>query len=253
MNKRNNIMINENVYRVHQVYDLYAANENGEVIHIIKKVPMKGIKKHPGYMHCKVRKYGERQKSYLVHRFVWECFNGLIPEEKVIDHINNNKEDNRLCNLQLVTPQENCKKSAKNRDYTFAAKNHKNKKCVKAINIETNEVLYFNSMYSIKQHLGINPGTVKMVCEGLNGCKSGISKKDGKSYKFEYVKKEDMPDNFLKSANKRLRKFSDEERKKNQCEASKKWLNKEYKCPRCDKIIKNSNRQYHKKICSNNE
>ena len=74
----------------------------------------------------------------------------------------------------------------------------KNKKCIKATNIETNEVLYFNSMYAVNQHLGINAGIVKMTCEGLNNCKSGISKKDGKSYKFEYVKKEDMPDDYFK-------------------------------------------------------
>ena len=169
-----NISINDCVYRIHPIYNLYAANENGEFIHIIKKVPMRGVKNGSGYMHCSVKKYGERRKTCWVHRFVWECFNGLIPEGKVIDHINNDREDNRLCNLQLVTHQENCKKSAKNRDYKFITEIHKNKKCVKAINIETNEVLYFNSMYSIKQHLGINPGIVKMVCEGLNRCKSGI-------------------------------------------------------------------------------
>ena len=130
-------------------------------------------------------------------------FNTIIPEGKVIDHINNDKEDNSLCNLQLFTQQDNCKKSAEKRDYSFAADNHKNKKCVKAVNIDTKEVLYFNSMYAIQQHLQINAGIVKMVCEGLNNCKTGLSKKDNCSYKFEYVEKEDMPDNYLKSANKR--------------------------------------------------
>ena len=242
-------MINENVYRVHQVYDLYAANENGEIIHIIKKVPTQGGKQHRGYLLCGVRKYGGRKETYSVHRFVWECFNGLIPEGKVIDHINDDKQDNRLCNLQLVTHQENNKKSAKNRDYTFTAENYKNKKCVKAINIETNEVSYYNSLYATGHHLGINPGCVKSVCEGVYGHKSSTSKKDGKSYKFEYVKKEDMPDNYLKSANKRPRKFSDEERKKNQYEALRKWQKKEYTCPRCDKIIKNGSKYLHRKIC----
>ena len=37
-----------------------------------------------------------------------------------------------------------------------------------------------------------------MVCEGINYCETGISKKDNCYYKFEYVKKEDMPDNFKK-------------------------------------------------------
>lgn len=51
-----------------------------------------------------------------------------------------------------MTQKQNCKKSAKNRDYKFAAKNHKNKKFVKAINIETDEISYFNSLYSVNQH-----------------------------------------------------------------------------------------------------
>ena len=31
------IIINECVYNVHPVYDLYASDENGNIIHIIKK------------------------------------------------------------------------------------------------------------------------------------------------------------------------------------------------------------------------
>ena len=62
-----------------------------------------------------------------------------------------------------------------------------------------------------------------------------------------------MPDNYLKSANERQRRVSDEDKKKNQIKATKNWQKKEYKCPRCDKIIKNSNRQYHRKICLNNK
>ena len=55
---------------------------------------------------------------------------------KVTDHINDDKADNRLSNLQIMTQQANCKKSAKNREYSFAAVNHKNRRCVKATNIK---------------------------------------------------------------------------------------------------------------------
>ena len=100
------ITIDNCVYNVHPVYDLYASDENGNIIHIINKVPTKGAKNHNGYMHCGVRKHAQPSyKTYQVHQFLWECFNGVIPEGKVIDHINNNREDNCLCNLQLVTPQ----------------------------------------------------------------------------------------------------------------------------------------------------
>ena len=247
------ITINNCVYSVHPIYDLYASDENGNIINIIKKVPNKGNKKHNGYMRFNVRKYGGTQKMYHVHRFVWECFNGIIPEGKVIDHINNKKEDNRLCNLQLMTSQQNCKKSAKDRDYTFNANNHKNRKCVKAINKNTNEETYFYSMSAVQQHLGINAGIVKMVCESWYGYKSSFSKKDGHSYTFQYIKQDDLPDNYKKSANKRPRRVSDEDKKKHQLEAIKKWKNKEFNCPNCNKTFKNSYKYLHKKYCKNSQ
>ena len=42
--------------------------------------------------------------------------------------------------------------------------------------------------------------------------------------------------------------MSDEDKKKSQKEAFKKWLKKEYTFPRCDKKMKNSNKQHHNKM-----
>ena len=245
-----NIEINNCVYKVHTVYNLYASDVNGYIIHLVKQVPLKGRKHKNGYLMCVVRKHGQNgQKSFTVHRFVYECFNGEIPDGKVIDHVNNIKDDNRLCNLQLMTQQENCKKSAKRRDYTFAAKNHQNKKCVRATNIGTNEVSYYNSLYAVNQHLGINAGIVKMVCEGIHNCKTGISKQDNCHYKFEYVNEQDLPADYKKSANVRPIKVSDEDKKKHQKEAIKKWQQKEYECSICRKTYKNGYKFLHKKMC----
>jgi hypothetical protein len=46
-----------------------------------------------------------------VHRIVWIAERGVIPDGYVIDHINNDKLDNRLCNLQLLTAAENSTKA----------------------------------------------------------------------------------------------------------------------------------------------
>ncbi|EAO7510846.1 HNH endonuclease [Salmonella enterica] len=45
----------------------------------------------------------------MVHRIVWEMHFGPIPSGMEIDHINRIKNDNRLQNLRLVTPSDNCK------------------------------------------------------------------------------------------------------------------------------------------------
>ena len=53
-------------------------------------------------------------------------------------------------------------------------------------------------MYAVQQHLGINAGIIKMICEGINRCKSGNSKKDGQRYKFEYINPETTPHDYKK-------------------------------------------------------
>ena len=150
-------------------------------------------------MNVCVRKHGQSgQKAYYVHRFIYECLIVEIPEGKVVDHIDNDKEDNRLCNLQLFTQQQNCKKSAKDRDYTFTAKNYEYRRSVKATNKDTGEISYYNSLYAVQQHLGVNAGIVKMICDHNNLHKSGKSTKDGHCYTFEYIKQDELPDNYKK-------------------------------------------------------
>ena len=46
-------------------------------------------------------------KPYTIHRFVWECFNGFVPENGVIEHIDNNERNNDISNLQLVSQTDN--------------------------------------------------------------------------------------------------------------------------------------------------
>ena len=212
-----------------------------------------GHKNHNGYVTISVKTINAtKQKTIQAHRFIYECFYGIIPNEKVIDHINDIKDDNRIKNLQMMTQQENCLKSTKNRDYEFASNNHSKRKCVKAMNCETKEVSYYKSMYSIKENLGINPGLVKMVAEGLNRCKTAMSKMNHQSYIFEYIDEEELPDNYLKSSNIRPRKYTDEEKRLIQKERTKKWQKQTFTCPNCNKQLKNGSKYTHKKSCISN-
>ena len=170
------IIINGNKYRIHPFYNEYGANRQGDVILIPSSKLIKGRDHNSGYRQVNVCRLGDGKfTSVLVHRFVYECYNGVIPNGMVICHINDDKKDNRLCNLQLITQQQRCKKSA----------NFKNVRRIKATNLETNEISYFKSMSATQQHLGIHSAIVSMCCHGIR--KSGTSKNDGCQYAFEYA------------------------------------------------------------------
>jgi hypothetical protein len=62
-----------------------------------------GWKDDEGYIRVEIYR-----KVYKTHRIIWKMIYGEDPEvNKVIDHINQVKDDNRLCNLRLVSILEN--------------------------------------------------------------------------------------------------------------------------------------------------
>ena len=70
-----------------------------------------------GYKQFKAYHEGGCVTPHYVHRFVWEQFMSDIPKGYQINHINEDKTDNRLENLELVTQKENIRKRSYNISY----------------------------------------------------------------------------------------------------------------------------------------
>jgi hypothetical protein len=60
---------------------------------------------HNGYLAVELEK-----KHIRIHRIIWMIVHGRWPEP-MIDHINGNRKDNRLCNLREVTAKQNIENS----------------------------------------------------------------------------------------------------------------------------------------------
>lgn len=180
MECKREIVVNGLKFRVHPVYDQYAASKCGKIVNIVRKTILLGNLSHTNYLLCRVRARNMRKlKTVLSHTFVYETYYGIIPDGLVIDHINDDRIDNRLSNLQLITPKENNIKAAKNR------KGKSPPRPVVAFNLTTGERHYFPSMNRAGKELGIEQRGVQYVCDNIY--RSVLSNYDDYRYRFEYL------------------------------------------------------------------
>lgn len=164
----------EGLYQVSNLGNVKSLNYN--------KTGKEKILKHKKYtIHYKNRNYivhnvtlykdGDA-KYFLINRLVWTTFNGNIPYNMDVDHINNNPEDNRLENLQLLTRSENLKKRfIDNPDLPIGNP----KKKIRCLN---NNKIYESAQEAARQ-LNLYQGNISAVARSKRNHTGG--------YHFEYV------------------------------------------------------------------
>lgn len=147
--------------------ELKGTLQNGYVVHTLN---LRGIK-----------------KQVKAHRIVWIAAHGMIPDGMVIDHINNNKTDNRLCNLQILSPEDNSTKARQDGLYMAGEKSATAK--ISDDDKKTIQFLYWHTdmlQKRIGEMFGLCQQRVSQIvhedcgwCEGLGGSDSAIYKAYG--------------------------------------------------------------------------
>ena len=114
---KQNVEIKCDKFYYHQIYTNFGANKYGQIFNKKTNRCSIGILQPSGYMKITLSQIGSQIKTFRVHRFVYECIKGDIPEGMEINHIDSNKQNNCINNLELMTHSENLKHAHKAKKY----------------------------------------------------------------------------------------------------------------------------------------
>lgn len=146
--------------------------EKGTVYSLCKNKYVGSVNVH-GYLVIK------HKKPLLIHRVIWECVNGEIPNGYDIHHIDGNKENNSIYNLELINHQEHAKEHKSN--VSNKTKNKlREKKYKKVVQLNLNNQL-IKIWDSIKE---TNEYNYNQMCI-INCCKGRF--KQHKGFKWMYL------------------------------------------------------------------
>ena len=114
-------------------YSKYEVFEDGKIWSYSRNKFLKTQTNQKGYQLITLIDNEGIKKLYQVHRVIYESVTGEpIPEGMQINHINEDKSDNRFCNLNLMTPKENSNWGTRNERCSKARINGKCSKQVGA-------------------------------------------------------------------------------------------------------------------------
>ena len=162
----------EGIYQVSNLGRVKSLERIDALGHRLKE---KILKPHPngnGYYNVGLCKNSVR-KFYQVHRLVYEAFNGQIPEGLQVNHINEIKTDNRLENLNLMTPKENCNYGSRNE-----RRAKKQSKVVLQFTLDNILVKEYPSVRQAERETGFSHGDISACCNG--------KRKTAHGYKWQY-------------------------------------------------------------------
>lgn len=85
----------------------FISNLNGRERKVMKEKILKPLPAKGGYLRVRLTHYDNTSHFYPIHRLVLIAFKGYDKDREFVNHINGEKQDNRLENLEWVTPSEN--------------------------------------------------------------------------------------------------------------------------------------------------
>lgn len=129
-------------------YENYSVSDTGLIVNNRTGRTLILTKDKDGYLYTTLSKNGKRKK-FRVHRLVAQAFIPNPNNFDTVDHINGDKEDNRVGNLQWLSNESNLKK--------YWELHRKPVICVEY-------GIVYKSSYQAAAELGVSPSHIREVC-----------------------------------------------------------------------------------------
>ena len=171
--------------------DTYAVSNLGRVKNIKTGRILKQWKKDTGYMLVSLNKNG-KHKTFRVHRLVLETFKANPRNCSDVNHIDENKENNALNNLEWCTAKYNTNYGSRNERMAATLKTNgtydkiakiNSDKCSIPVYCITNNTIYKSAAEAARQ-LNLNQPSVTKCCQGKRKSTGG--------YQFKYYTEGDL-------------------------------------------------------------
>lgn len=159
-------------------YSDYLILPNEGLIYSLKNNKFIGTKDLEGYWKCSLYSDNSERWNTKLHRVVWTGVNGPIPQGLEVNHIDENKSNNSIDNLNLLTRKENANYGTRNERVAKANINGKRSKAVGAYK-NGKLILTFPSAREAQRN-GFDSGTICKCCRG-------IRYKTCKGYEWRYI------------------------------------------------------------------
>lgn len=150
----------------------YEIFEDGRIWSYSHNKWMKPQLRPDGYFQILLSDNDGKIKTYRLHRVVYESVTGQpIPEDLQVNHIDENKTNNHISNLNLMTCKENTNWGTRNeragKANTKANTNNPiTSKQVAQFDMEGNLINVFPSASEVHRQLGFNRGYISNCCRG---------------------------------------------------------------------------------------
>lgn len=152
-------------------FNNYAISNYGRLKNVKKDKILTPVKNKKGYMEYTFCQ-NNTKKTFRIHRLVAYYFIKNVYLKPYINHIDGDKTNNNVENLEWCTAKENDEHAR-----TTGLKTQE--KPIIATNTITNEVMVFKSITEAGALLGINKGTIVKVLKG--------KRNKTHNYKFKYM------------------------------------------------------------------